>query len=257
VVASDTAAGQNPVPFWGEIDCEKKSRHQVIASGGDWHPTASGSPQGNSAFRRLTVFDGDDVFGERCELGWNDRRSPVAFYREGTRRITWVSIRLPSNFPLKTNRWQGVLQMKQAAPADNSGGAPVISLGAYDGRWLLFNSRPGYTLGDRIIWSRRARRGVWTRFALDVRYSRKRRKGRIKVFVDLNGDGDFADRRERSRRFRTNTLKRETAGTSSDGKSAGESLRSHLRVGIYHDTPIRCRPSGCSIDIDNVQVVRP
>jgi len=258
VVASDTAAAVSPIPFWRKIDCQKRSRHRRPASGGDPHRTALGSPQGNVSYRRMTVFDGDDYFGERCELGWNDRRSPVTFYREGRRRITYVSIRLPKNYPLKTSRWQRVLQMKQAAPADNSSGAAVISLGAYAGRWLLFSSKPGYTFKDRVVWSRPARKGVWTRFALNVRYSKKPRKGRIRLFVDLNADGDFADRRERSRRIRTNTLKREIAGTARDGRRAGQSLPSHLRVGIYHDTPIRCRrPRGCSVDVDNVQVIRP
>ena len=258
LVASDTASRPSAIPFWGKIDCERASRHRRLASGGDPRPTATGAPQGDGAFRRLTVFDGDDYFGERCELGWNDRRSPVAFYRRGIRRITHLSLRLPGSFPLKTSRWQGVMQMKQAAPADNSGGAPVISLSAFQGRWQLYNSRPGYTLKDRLIWSRRARKGFWTRFAFDVRYAKKRRKGRIRVIVDLNGDGDFADRGEHSRRIRTNTLKREIAGTPSDGKRAGQALTSHLRVGIYHDTPIRCkRPRGCSVDVDNVQVVAP
>ena len=30
-----------------------------------------GAPQGNTAYRKLTVFDGDDYSGERCELGYN------------------------------------------------------------------------------------------------------------------------------------------------------------------------------------------
>ena len=184
-------------------------------------------------FRRLTVLDGDDHYGERCELGWNSHHGPVAFYREGRRRITYASVRLPSTFPLATSDWQNVLQIKQAGPSDNSGGLPVLRLSAYSGRWMLWHSVPGDTPDEDLLWSAPARGGVWTRFAFDITFSRHRSKGRLTVLADLSGDGDFADRGERSRRFRTNTLKVEIAGTASDGYRKGQSLPSHLRAGIY------------------------
>ncbi len=54
------------------------------------------------------------------------------------------------------------------------------------------------------------------------------------------------------------TLKRETTGGTDDGIAPGESIPSHLRVGIYHNPAIACPPpSGCSTQVDNVQVVRP
>jgi hypothetical protein len=38
----------------------------------------------------------------------------------------------------------------------------------------------------------------------------------------------------------------------------GDPIPSHLRAGLYHNANIPCpAPSGCSIDIDNVQVVKP
>jgi hypothetical protein len=258
LIASDVALNPNPIPFWQRIECESRTRHRHLTGGGDLHLTGLGVPQGNVAHRRLTLFDGDSYYGERCELGYNNRHSRVAFYGEGMRRITYFSLRFPGNFPLKTKRWQVVMQMKQSTPADNSGGAPVLALFANRGRWELWHSPPGYTLKQNLLWSRRARKGAWTRFAFHVRYSRKRSRGRIRVFADLNGDGDFGDPGERGRRRRTNTLKVETAGSSGDGYRQGQSLRSHLRLGIYHDTGISCpRPQGCSVDIDNVQVIRP
>lgn len=258
LLASDTAAVASPIPFWRKIDCQHESRQSVIGVGGDLSPTATGAPQADLAFRRLTVFDGDDYWGERCELGWNDRSSPVAFYRERSRRITYASFRLPVTFPLSTSNWQGVLQMKQSSPSDNSSGPPVLSLSAYRGAWMLWHSPPGATMKEDLLWSAPARGGEWTRFAFDVRYSRHQRKGRITVYADLSGDGVFDDPGEVSARFRTNTLKREVAGSGGDGLRKGASIPSHLRVGIYHDDAIPCpAPIGCSVDVDNVQVVAP
>ena len=94
LVAGDTGVSDSPIPFWGKIDCETDARHELIEGGGDPWATATGAPQGNDAFRRLTVFDGDDYWGERCELGFNSNKGRVAFYREGRRRITYISIRL-------------------------------------------------------------------------------------------------------------------------------------------------------------------
>jgi Polysaccharide lyase len=259
VIASDTAASADPVPFWGEIECENDSRHEWIESGGDPHLTATGASQGNDAFRRLHVVDGDDFFGERCELGNNNRGAPTAFYREGRRRITKFSLRLPPGFPVDVFTWQVVMQMKQAGPAANSTGTPVIELGAYDGHWRLSQSAsPGLTSSGRKLWTAPASLGVWTRFSFDVRYSRHRRKGYIKVKADLNGDGDYKDAGEKVPRIRTYTLKVEIPGGGADGIPAGRSIPSHLRAGIYHDPAVQCdAPDGCYIDLDNVQVVRP
>jgi hypothetical protein len=259
VIASDTAAASSPLGFWGSIDCATDSRHQRVASGGDTSPTATGTSQGNSSFRSLTAFDGDDFWGERCELGMNDHRSsPVAFYREGQRRVTFASFRLPESYPLDTDKWQGVLQMKQSQPSDNGGGTPVISLGAYDGKWMLFHSQPGWTTEDEVIWEAPAQTGSWTRIAIDAKYSQYADQGWIKLYMDLNGDGDFDDSNEQSETFHTNTLKSEIGSDSSDGYSAGQSLPSHLRVGMYHHQAISCpAPTGCAVETDNVQVVRP
>ncbi len=257
VLFEDTAAEQDPVPLWGALDCERHSRHARHAKGGDPAPTATGEPQGDRAFRRLTVIDGDDFYGERCELGQNDHReSPVAVYRDGDHLVTWLSLRLPPNYPLRTPEWQGGVQLKQAQPADNGGGTPALSLKAYDGRWVLFHSDPGFTEVDLPVWSAPAARKRWTRFALDLVLSDDPDVGRVELRVDLDGDGEFDGKGESSGALRLSTLKRETAGDDGDGYSEGEPLVSHLRVGLYHEPVIRCPdPTGCSIDVDNVQVV--
>jgi len=258
LLASDTAGMADPLPFWGALDCAERSRHRRIATGGDPAPAGDGSPQGDAAFRRLTAVDGDDLWGERCELGLNNAGGPVSFYREGERLVTYASFRLPHDFPLGAKNWQGVLQMKQAQPADNGGGTPVISLGAYQGQWLLFASDPGPTTVDRVIWRAPAEKEVWTRFRIEALYSQDPERGWIEVRVDLDGDGDSGGEDESSPRIALATLKRETAGDPGDGLEQGDAIPSHLRVGIYHDERIACpAPAGCSVDVDNVQVLRP
>jgi hypothetical protein len=260
LIFSDTGTAPDPAPLWGKVDCENAARAQQINAGGDTHLTATGAPQGDSAFRRLSVIDGDDVYGERCELGEDYRaEGPTVLYRQGRHRLTALSVRLPSTFPLNVFTWQVVMQMKQTFPAANSSGTPVLELDAYDGRWVLRQSLSRGPVSDsRELWSVPAQANFWTRFVFDVRYSDRKKKGYIRVGVDLNGDGDFADPSELSKGFHTYTLKVETGGGGSDGIKAGSAIPSHLRAGIYHDTAIPCRgPVGCQVDIDNVQVLRP
>ncbi|MGH2980769.1 MAG: heparin lyase I family protein, partial [Solirubrobacterales bacterium] len=239
LVASDTAERADARPFWGKVECgtlanPDLSRQRLVGSGGDAHPSATGAAQGDSSFRHLTLLDGDDYYDERCELGANDHESgPTAFYREGQRRATFVSMRLPQNFPLEAEDWQTVLQMKQAQPSDGGGGVPILYMGASEDEWTIDSFNGVYA-------SFPAQRGVWTRFAFDVYYSQDPNRGWLQVSVDLNGDGDFDDAGERTPVIRTNTLKTETAGDSSDGLAPGDPIPSHLRTGIYHKDTIPC-----------------
>ena len=268
VMKSDTGSSGDPASLWGIIDCASDSRASVVASGGDPHPTATGAPQGDDDHRRLMVLDGDDVSGERCELGRNEQRygddggdGTFQLYREGQRRITFVSFRLPEDFHTEHTSFQNVLQMKQTQPSNNAGGIPVLSLQATNGEWRLnhANSPGGGT--SETLWEAPASTGVWVRVALDVTYSQDGGEGRVKLYLDRNGDGDTLDAEEQSPAITTHTLKYETAdadGEETDGVAPGDSIPSHLRVGIYHDPSLACPPpSGCSVEVDNVQVVGP
>jgi hypothetical protein len=253
VIASDTSSDPNPIPFWGAIECENSSRYSYDSSGGDTHLTASGAAQPDGAYRTMTTIDGDDTWGERCELGKNDNRTgPTVFYREGQHRVTFISMRLPSNFPLSTNSWQTVMQMKQTQPSNDDCCGPEIEMEARSGKWVVVDSW-------HELFSFPARSNTWTRFAWDVYYSQDPAKGWIQVSADLNGDGDFNDPGERSPVIHTATLRTEpapAAGAADVGLPAGAPIPSHLRAGIYHDPSIPCpAPSGCSVEVDNVQVV--
>lgn len=250
-VAIDTAAEPGPLAFWGRIECASGARYSYVDHGGDAHLTAAGDPQGNTAYRRLTVLDGDDYYGERCELGENDSEGPTAFYREGDHLHTYFSERLSPNFPLGTSHWQTVMQMKQAQPSHDANTGPAIEMQVREHRWFVVRSW-------HTVYSFPARSRFWTRFSWNVHYSKDPSKGWLRVSADLNGDGDFKDPGERSPVIHGATLATEIAGpfNGEDGIRSGAAIRSHLRLGVYHDPLIPCpAPRGCSIDVDNVQVV--
>jgi hypothetical protein len=250
-VASDTGASSSPLPFWGSIQCAAESRYSYEGVGGDPDPTAFGAAQGNSAYRHLTVFDGDNYSGERCELGLNSTRGPTAFYREGEQRLTYFSERLPSNFPLAANSWQVTMQMKQAQPSHDNGSGVALEMEARQGRWVA-------SALWHELFSFPAQSNIWTRFAWDVFYSKDPSQGWVQISADLNGDGDFNDPGERSPVIHTATMATEISGYPADGITPGAGIPSHLRLGIYHDPAIPCpAPTGCSVDVDNVQVMSP
>jgi hypothetical protein len=262
----DTAADPDAHDLWGaRYACADDSRVTNPQTGGDSNPTASGASQGNSAYRKLTVYDGDNYSGERCELGYNewdgglstpsDQYGTFYNYFEGDRRTTYFSVRLPDNFPLNATDWQGVGQMKQAAPNNSTTGIPVLSFSAYNGVWSFWHTAIDAQY-DTELWETPARKNVWTRIRVDAYYSQHPNLGWVQYSVDSNGDGDFADPGEVSPVFHTNTLLREGPGTTDDGLAQGDSIPSHLRLGLYHDPSIAC-PGGCSVDIDNVEVAQP
>jgi hypothetical protein len=263
LMRNDTAMLSNPDSLWGSTDCVSSSRHELLYGDSDSHVTSTGSTQNNDSYRELRVIDGDDFYGERCELGRNERRygenggsGTFALYQEGQHRITFISYRLPDTFPLSTTTWQVVTQMKQTQPSNNAGGTPVISLEVRDTKWTLVQSTSaGVGEDTRILWSAPASRNTWTRFAFDMIYSSDSSRGSIKVYVDLNNDGDALDVNEQSPVIQTYTQKYETS-PSSIGLTAGDTIPSHLRIGLYHNPTISCPPpNGCSVQFDNIQVV--
>jgi hypothetical protein len=273
VIASDPGTDPDPTNFWGGIECGLDpehvvpGRHRLIERGGDPRPPPGTNAPTNRSYRLLRVLDGDDFYGERCELGRNDLylEPNTVFYTEGAHLLTDISLRVPDDFPLETdNAFQGAIQMKQTQPTDVGNDAPPIAMGIYQGRWQLFVS--DHPAGDeeagRVIWSAPAKEKIWTRFVFDVVYSADPERGSLQVNVDTDGDGDFEGPEEISPVFGEveplATLRAEIPESGgeedADGFAPGDPVPSHLRVGIYHDPLIDCPARGCAIGVDNVAI---
>jgi hypothetical protein len=226
VLKEDPATNPDPIPLWGEISAASSSRHTWVASG-----AYDGGP-----YRRMTVLDGDDYYGERAELGYNSWTSTgrtFYLFKEGMQRVTDYWMRLPSNFPVNARTWQVVTQMKQTAPAAGQGGSPILALEVVHGEWRLNSSYVGGTL-----WSTPARTGQWTHIRWDVEYSVDPTKGTVQLTI-----GDAA-----SPVIRTRTLKAEV-GLGGYGIPVGSAIPSHLRLGIYHDPAL----PGTSVEFTDVR----
>jgi hypothetical protein len=139
--------------------------------------------------------------------------------------------------------------MKQAQPYTNSNPASIFELQARSGKWMV-----GSNWEEQ--WETTATQNTWTRFAFDITYSPNPAVGNFKVYVDLNNDSDFSDAGEQSPRVFKDTLRVEEGAGTPEGSAPGGSIPSTLRAGIYQNENYSC-PSGCSVDIDNVQVVKP
>jgi hypothetical protein len=261
----DTASRPDALTgLWGELAAVGSSRYAYRTDGGDSNSQANGKAQGDSAYRELTVDDNDDYYGERAELGRNESRfgensgsetdGTFALFHEGDHKIIFFSERYADNFDMTKDRWQVVFQVKQAEPYAANGpvdSSPAFTLNVYGGKIVLDNFW-------NVKWTTKAPpHDTWVRYALDVTFSKDPAKGKIRVYVDRNGDGDFTDTREVSPVITGPTLAFVTeqavvpAGDP-PGPYVGDPIPGHMRIGIYHD------PSAygtTTVDFDNVQVV--
>jgi hypothetical protein len=238
LLREDLATDPDPTALWGELLAVSPSRYQWFAKGGP----------DDGPFRRMTARDGDLFHGdsERAELGDSDytptrgHLDTFFLYEAGTRRVTSFWIRLPPDFPIDTDDWQVVMQMKETDPATNTDGTPVISLQATQGQWELKQSlSPGPSNDTRVLWDSPATVGIWTHIVVDATYSSDPAKGLFQITI---GEA-------RSPVFHTYTLKHEISPPG-PGLRPGEPIPSHLRLGIYHDTAL----PGTSVDFARVQI---
>ncbi len=238
LLKEDMATDPDPRSLWGDIDAVSTSRAQWFATGG---------PDGGP-FRRLTALDGDLYHGnsERAELGnsnyllENGRLDTFYLYRAGMHRVTSYWMRLPANFPMDSNAWQVVMQMKQSDPATNADGTPVISLQAIQNQWILKQSTSTGVANDtRVLWHTPARLSVWTHIVVDATYSTDPSAGRFQITIGGAASPDF----------RTYDMKSEVSPPGPD-LHVGDPIPSHLRLGVYHD-PVM---PGTSVDIAQVQI---
>jgi hypothetical protein len=112
---------------WASWSCADASRVQEVTS-----PAI----QGRKAYE-LTVHDGDNSWGERCELGQgNPGRTSFPQFSNGDDVWMSFSVYLPDNYPINTHDWNVMFQIHQIG----DGGCPPIALSVQDGEFKLFNS---------------------------------------------------------------------------------------------------------------------
>src|SRR4051812_10243765 len=99
------SGAQRPVPQdWASTSWPTPSRGQEGEA-----PVA----QGNRAYR-LEVQDGDNSWGERCEIGMgNPNRSPFPLFHEGDERWISFQVYLPDDYPIDTPDWNVMFQIHQ------------------------------------------------------------------------------------------------------------------------------------------------
>ena len=103
--------------------------------------------------------------------------------------------------------------MKQTQPSDNGSGPLSSASQVRNGEWWLQHAKSPGACGEstsETLWEAPAVTGVWVRMALDVTYSQHSNEGKVKLYLDRNGDGDSLDAEEQSPTITTHTLKYET-----------------------------------------------
>ena len=197
---------------WANYSCESGDRISRVSS-----PKA----QGEHAYR-IEVRDGDDSYGERCELGQgNPTRDGFPVHQEGQERWISYQVRLPDEYPVNTPEWNNIFQLKGAG-----NGGPPVNMAVRDGRFLLLNSpENSSTCCERELWSGSATRNRWVKFTLHVKFSPDPNVGYVELYGDLDGSGQKLLMSKKN----TYTMKRD---------ASGRTVPSHSRIGLYRNPTI-------------------
>jgi hypothetical protein len=178
--------------------------------------------QGDWAYR-FVVRDGDDSWGERCELAQgNPTRTGRRLFERGADRWIAFQVFFPASYPLGQPRWSSFFQVKQLGAL----GAPVLALQAQNNEFVLQASRfPRDDPRAVRLWSGPARQGGWCRFLVHIRFSPSKGAGRVALYGD-SGTRDLKP------------LVRERSWATMKLDRKGQLVPSHARIGLYRDARI-------------------
>jgi hypothetical protein len=199
---------------WASWSCADASRVQEVTS-----PAA----QGKKAYQ-LTVHDGDNAYGERCELGQgNPGRSGFPLFHAGDERWISFQVYLPDSYPIDTPNWNVFFQIHQ----EGDGGCPPISLNVENGQFKLYNSaRKTYVLDTVEKWHAPAQRNRWTKFTVHIKNSPDDNVGYVELYGDLDGQG------------MKQVMARQYMHTMTQ-RADGSAMTNHARIGIYRNPAIQ------------------
>jgi hypothetical protein len=198
---------------WANYSCQDATRVKQVTS-----PVA----QGEKAYE-IEVRDGDDSFGERCELGQgNPTRNGFPLFHAGEERWISFQVRLPDDYPIDAPRWNVFFQLKQLG----SMGTPAVSMEVVKGQFVLNNSDNNTVSGATVKkWTGPAVRNRWVQFTVHVKFSPDESVG----FVELFGDLDCQGQKLLMEKTNMHTMKQDAAGVPVDGQA---------RIGMYRDPTI-------------------
>jgi hypothetical protein len=198
---------------WASYSCADPSRVQQVDS-----PVA----QGKHAWQ-LEVRDGDNSWGERCEIGMgNPSKSGFPLFNEGDERWISFQVYLPDDYPINTPDWNVMFQIHQ----QGDGGCPPVALHVENGQYKLFNSaRNTYVLQTTQMWSAPAQLDHWAKFTIHIMNSTDDSKGFVEMFGDLDGTG-------------VKRLMDKTYTHTMTKDANGQPMVNHARVGIYRNPAI-------------------
>ncbi len=228
---------------WVDYSCEDRSRFTQVTDR---------VAQGTRAYR-IEVRDGDDSYGERCELdnGNTDskRLAHQMLFHDG--QEAWIAFQtyLPLDFSFATdgapvsmkNDGGLITQLKQLG----SCGTPALGIVSSRTVFALRNSA-GNTCESgpmRSLWRVPMVLGRWVKWVQHIRFSTDDRVGFVASWYDPDGLGlraieptlDYGNRVV-SNRIYTHTQKSPTGHP--DPACPADDVCSHARIGIYRDPDV-------------------
>jgi Polysaccharide lyase len=162
---------------WANFSCASPDRVSQVSD-----PVA----QGRSAYR-VDLHDGDDSFGERCELGMSAPVKPgFPVFSEGDESWIAYQVYIPVGFPSDGNRYVDITQFKQV----NDLCAPALSVHVEDGEMLLFHSADNRSsCGGNALWRAPMSYDRWVKLLFHVDWSSDPSRGLVELYGDLDGNG--------------------------------------------------------------------
>src|SRR3954468_16655223 len=162
---------------WANFSCADPSRVSEVSD-----PVA----QGDSAYR-VDLHEGDDSFGERCELGMSAPTKPgFPVFSEGDERWIAYQVYIPAGFPSDGNRYVDITQFKQV----NDLCAPALSVHVENGELLLFHSADNRSsCGGEALWRAPMAYGRWVELLFHVQWSSDPARGPVELLGDPAGGG--------------------------------------------------------------------
>jgi hypothetical protein len=224
VVQSDPGTDPNPENLWGDIQCQADPRYRHHVTGGP-----NGGP-----WRQMTVLDGDDFYGERCELGANtrryglssetDRQGTFYLFEKGDRRIIDWYFQLMPGFPVTTQN-STIFQLKHTCPCDTITSNPEVQLMPKLPNLYLRVPSNDTDTSEWDRWSTPVKTGVWYHATFKIAFHTTEAAGRMRLTID-DVDG-VADARSSP-----------TLSLSTINRDDGVPSPNHLRMGHYRNPVI-------------------